>query len=115
MSIKHIFKKRDYLFFILLILIVIIALVFMFNRKPGLQIRVSYNNEIVDTFNLNESIEKTYTLGNSFNTVKIENNEVSVTEANCDNQICVNSQSINLVGETIACLPHKLIVEIIEE
>lgn len=45
----------------------------------------------------------------------IENGYASVSESDCPNQICVNSKAISSVGETIACLPHHLIIEIVQK
>lgn len=47
-----------------------------------------------------------------FITVKIENNKVSVTDADCHDQVCVRTRSIDQGGEMIVCLPHKIYVEI---
>ena len=49
-----------------------------------------------------------------YNVVTVKNGMVSVTEANCKNQICVKTGVISEVGEVISCLPHKLIVYIEE-
>lgn len=46
------------------------------------------------------------------NIIMIENGKVSVIDANCPDKICVEHKEIDSVGETIICLPHKLIVEI---
>ncbi len=49
------------------------------------------------------------------NIVVIERGETFVAEANCPDKICVNHSEIGNVGESIICLPHKLIVEIREK
>jgi len=47
-----------------------------------------------------------------YNTVEISNGEVHMHDANCNDQVCVRSGAIDSPGETIVCLPHKVIVEI---
>lgn len=47
-----------------------------------------------------------------YNTIHIENNDVLMHDANCNDQVCVRSGAIDSPGETIVCLPHKVIVEI---
>lgn len=47
-----------------------------------------------------------------YNVVKISGGEVSVTEASCKNQVCVKHGSIKHTGETIVCLPNRLVVRI---
>ena len=48
-----------------------------------------------------------------YNIVNIENGVVDVREADCDNQICVNSSTITKPGQTITCIPHRVVVEIV--
>ncbi len=47
-----------------------------------------------------------------YNTVVIQDGKVSVTEATCKNQVCVHHSDISLSGESIVCLPNKLLVRI---
>ena len=47
-----------------------------------------------------------------FNSFKIENGKVDMLEADCRDGICVDHTPISLNGETIICLPHKLVIEI---
>ena len=54
-----------------------------------------------------ESTQYTY-----FNIVEIKDGEVSVTGASCRNQVCVRHSAISRSGESIVCLPNRLIVTI---
>ncbi|GEM02274.1 hypothetical protein SAMN05421839_1268 [Halolactibacillus halophilus] len=47
-----------------------------------------------------------------YNTIDISSDEVHMHDANCNDQVCVRSGTIDSPGETIVCLPHKVIVEI---
>lgn len=46
------------------------------------------------------------------NTVTIKDGSVQITEADCDDDLCVKQGEISNVGESIVCLPHELIIEI---
>ena len=35
--------------------------------------------------------------------------------SNCSNQVCVNHDPISQAGEQIVCLPHGLVVEIVQD
>ena len=48
-----------------------------------------------------------------YNIVHTEDGQAFVTEADCRDQICVEHKKIEKTGETIVCLPHKMVVEII--
>ena len=49
------------------------------------------------------------------NKIIIENGTVYVSEANCQDLICVHTGKIVRSGEVIACLPHRLIVYVEED
>lgn len=49
------------------------------------------------------------------NTIRIRNQEVWMQEADCPDQYCVRQGRVKTAGQSIICLPHKVIVEIIEE
>lgn len=49
------------------------------------------------------------------NTIRIANGAVKVESANCNNQVCVEHDPIASVGEEIVCLPHGLVVEIVQD
>ena len=46
------------------------------------------------------------------NTLLIKNNSIQMKSANCNDALCVKQGNISKVGQTIICLPHKLIIEI---
>ena len=54
-----------------------------------------------------ESTQYTY-----YNIVEIKDGEVSVTGASCKNQVCVRHGAISRAGESIVCLPNRLVVTI---
>ncbi|MBQ6501978.1 MAG: NusG domain II-containing protein [Mogibacterium sp.] len=47
-----------------------------------------------------------------YNVVVISNGKVSVTEASCKNQVCVKHGIISRPGESIVCLPNRMVVRI---
>ena len=47
-----------------------------------------------------------------YNVVTISGGKVKVTEASCKNQVCVKHSEISLTGESIVCLPNRLVVRI---
>lgn len=49
------------------------------------------------------------------NEIVREGTEVHMHDANCSDQLCVRQGAIDGVGETIVCLPHRVIVEITTE
>ena len=47
-----------------------------------------------------------------YNLLLIENGEASITDADCPDQLCVRQRSISRKGESIICLPHRLVIQI---
>lgn len=77
---------------------------------------VQYNGEIIHRLPLDR--ETSVLVGDrdgDYNVVTVKDGKVSVTEANCPDQICVYIGQISTVEEVIACLPHGMIVFIDEE
>ena len=51
--------------------------------------------------------------GGSYNLLVIKDGKVSVTGASCPDGICVNHRAISRTGETIVCLPNRVVVRIV--
>ncbi|MDY2777372.1 MAG: NusG domain II-containing protein [Collinsella sp.] len=49
------------------------------------------------------------------NTVRIEGGAVDVISSNCANQICAEHDAISEAGEQIVCLPHGVVIEIVDD
>jgi len=111
--------KRGDIKVIFIILIVVVlsygyAFFMGFSNEDKL-VRITKNQEVIHEFKINESYENQFTIHDEdhINIIEIKNGEVSVIESNCLNQICVRHQPIGIPGQTIICIPHKLVVEII--
>lgn len=47
-----------------------------------------------------------------YNIIEIAGDKIRMKEADCGDQICVRRGWVTKNGETIVCLPHKLVIEI---
>lgn len=71
------------------------------------------NGETVKRLKLSEDTQ--FLVGDregAYNLVQIKEGQVSVTEANCPDEICVKTGAKQRPGEIIACLPHGLVISI---
>lgn len=50
--------------------------------------------------------------GGHVNTLVINGGKASIVSADCPDKLCVHQQEISKAGESIICLPHKLVVRI---
>ena len=46
------------------------------------------------------------------NTIRIEGEMIAVIAADCPDHVCVRTGKASKKGEVIACLPHKLLIEV---
>ena len=83
-----------------------------FLLPKGDVVAVTVDGEVVRTLSLSEDQEVTIRTEQGYNTVTVRNGNVSVTEADCPDKLCVKHAAVHTSGETIVCLPHKLVVEV---
>lgn len=101
-------RIKEIVIFVAVLCVLLAAVIFIsLNKQNGKTVEITENGK-AQSFSLNEN--RTVDLKN--NTVVIENGEVWVSHAVCPNQICVNTGKISAVGEQIACIPNKVLVEI---
>lgn len=87
-------------------------------RNEGAYVAVNIDGVQTAVYPLSEDREVVITTGDNNeheNIMVIENSEVRVTEADCPDGICAKTRAASYVGESIVCLPHKLVIEIIGE
>lgn len=48
------------------------------------------------------------------NIIRIDGETIAVTSADCPDQLCVKAGKASRPGDIIACLPHKLLIEVKE-
>jgi len=46
------------------------------------------------------------------NTIRIEDESLAVIDADCPDHVCVKTGKAMKKGDVIACLPHKLLIEV---
>lgn len=83
-----------------------------FAKAEGALVTVKSDGEIIAKYPLNEDI--TVKIGNdeNYNILEIKNGKAGIIEADCPDKLCVKQKKISSNGETVICLPHKLVVEI---
>ena len=114
---KKIGKKE-----ILLLVIIFVAAVigyFVFQKlqsTPGGQVKVTVDGAVYGTYDLNPTGGKAQKIeirgqdGTVTNTLVIEDGKADMISADCPDKLCVNQHAISSNGETIVCLPNKLVI-----
>ncbi len=106
-------KKAD----ILLVIFILIAAVGVYlfysaGAEKGKGVEVTVDGESVGFLSLDVDDSIRIDTEDGYNIVTVKDGEVMVTEADCRDQICVEHKKIRKTGETIVCLPHKLVVTV---
>lgn len=94
---------------------VLLFVIFKINLRDGNLVKVTVDNKVKHCYNFNEEGEYTISSGKKSNILVIKDGTAFIKSADCPDKICVHHRPISKVGETIVCLPHKLVVEITEE
>jgi len=115
MSSKSKLRNDIILATVILLIALICFLIFFFTMKEGEKVKILSNNKELYVFSLDDEIKQEIVSKNGVNTVEIKDGKVRVISADCPDKICVEHKSISKVGETIVCLPHRLVVEIVDE
>lgn len=92
----------------------VIFLIFFYSDEI-LCVKVTYDGEVIRTYDYYGYVTDKIELDGNYNTIEIYEGLVRVTESNCDNQVCVEHEPIYQNGQSIICMPHKLVVQIEEK
>ncbi len=99
----------------ILIIALSVFLILRLNSETGETVKISVNGKEKYSFSLSENTKQIIETEWGKNTVEIKDGSAMVISADCPDKICENHREISMVGETIVCLPHKLVVEICQE
>jgi len=87
---------------------------FLFHEEEaGHYAQVRVDGKVVKTLNLAQNQSWTYAEGGEQNIVEVKDHKVHVREANCPDKLDVRQGWISKVDQSIVCLPHQLVVEVI--
>lgn len=98
---------------ILAIALVGLCLLFFNGRKtsPGSSVVVEVDGKTVASYPLDT--DGVFVLNGGTNTLEIKDGKARISDADCPNMQCVRQGWISRGGQSIVCLPNKLIVTVI--
>ena len=108
-----------YIFIILLVGLSFIGLKSMGNHEGKVLVQVESDGSIIESVEMSGpeaegSVRELRidAVDGGYNIVRISADGVEIIDADCPDRLCVYSPSIKNPGQSIVCIPHKLIVRI---
>lgn len=126
-------RRADLVLFVICMLMAVFSgLMLLWNRHEGTVVRISGDGEVLAEIALEVTGTQYYVIwtgdgramiescgGNytdpdmdGYNLLSVSDGVVWMEAADCRDQICVRHSAVSAEGESIICLPHKLVVEI---
>lgn len=109
-------KKKDLLFGagIIIVALVMLLAIQLTRGEEGNQIQITLDGKIYGTYALSKDQTIEVKNGDFYNKVRIEDGKAYMKEANCPDGYCEEQGKISGHTQTIVCLPHKLVVEVLD-
>lgn len=111
---KRVFGKTDVIFLAALLVLgmALTAGIYRFSEF-GSKILITVDGQLYGTYDLGENQKISIELdGETANVVVIKDGAAYMEDADCPDKLCVHQGKISRDGQTIVCLPHKLVVEV---
>ena len=109
-------SRNDVLFIAVLLLIVVLAgAAFFFLRGEGDSVTVSVDGKHYGTYPLHTDLTlsiRTGEEGDQENLLVIRDGHAYVESATCPDGICAAHKPISREGESIVCLPHRVVITV---
>ena len=107
------FRPADIILAIGLIVIGFVMSFFLaFGSDDGARVKVLTAGDLYGTYSLDQDQTVTVRRGSHVNEFEIKDGAVRMVHADCRNHDCIQQGTITKTGETIVCLPNKVVLEV---
>ena len=109
-------KRNDLVFIGLLLLAAVVGILYLFVfRGGGNVVKVTVDGELYGVYSLSEDRTEEIHMGadgGGFNRLIIKDGKAWIETASCPDGICAAHKPIHRDGESIVCLPNKVVVTV---
>ena len=82
-------------------------------RQTGAAVEVSVDGRLYETLPLHKDARLVIADGEHSNTLVIEKGKAFMSAASCPDHVCMDRGAVQYDGETIVCLPNKVVVTVL--
>ena len=109
------FQKKDCILIVAVLFVAALSALIMAlpQSTTGHMVQITIDGKIYGEYSLSDSQTITVDEPLGYNKVVIENGMAYMDEADCPDKYCMDYKPVSKGNETIICLPHKLVVEVI--
>lgn len=106
--------RADIVLIGLLIIMAFISYIVIFNfmSKHGDVVEVYSQSKLIKKVPLDTDTEFEVKIDNHVNVIRVENGFVFMLDADCPDKLCKKQGKIRNSGETIICLPNKIVIRV---
>lgn len=104
----------DIIVYVFVLALAVTAIILIF-KPQGNYVKVTVSGEVVDEFDLFQTVDKTYELKTGKMRLIISDGKVWIDESTCPEHICKHIGKISKAGEKIICIPNSMIIEVTGE
>lgn len=108
-EIRKSITKGDIILVMSLIIVCVMLFALSLGKTESLKAEIYVGGEKVHSIALNE-VEESYTLNENYCQLLIEKDGVSFVFSDCGDQFCVRRGKLKNQGDTMACVPEKVVV-----
>ena len=99
---------------IVVIALIMLLIMQMTRTEEGNRVQITLDGKVYGTYSLGKNRVIEVKDGSFYNKIRIEDGKAYMEEANCPDGYCEEQGKISGRTQTIVCLPHKLVVEVLE-
>ena len=110
-------SRNDIILITILLMVTLLFLMMQnFFGKDGAEVVVMQDGKVMYEFSLEDELKGDNALRiettAGYNILEIKDGTASVINADCPDGLCVKQKAISKQGESLICLPHKLVITV---
>lgn len=108
-------KKKDWILAVLILGLALIGLLWqsLSGNRAGAVVRIRIDGEEYGSYSLYEERDIPLDTPYGHNLLRIRDGQAVMIEADCPDGYCMEQGAIDQAQETIICLPHKVVAEVL--